>query len=225
MLASMNLLLRKVEEERGTTYANDRADWLAKRIKRDVFWGVDANHRIASAAKMNMIIAGDGFANIRHGDSLTENVDFLVDFLRVSHRTLPLADFVLTNPPFGMSEADTLMDADLALFSIQMTKTQALFLQKMVEVTKPSGHICTVIDDGMLNTKAMTRIRQHLLDRCFVDAVIRLPEVTFQPNRINVRSSVLLLTRKPHEDAIQEHPIRMIDSLVKTPRPPGAMGG
>ena len=207
LLASMNLLLRKVEEERGTTYANDRADWLAKRIKRDVFWGVDANHRIASAAKMNMIIAGDGFANIRHGDSLTENVDFL----RVSHRTLPLADFVLTNPPFGMSEADTLMDADLALFSIQMTKTQALFLQKMVEVTKPSGHICTVIDDGMLNTKAMTRIRQHLLDRCFVDAVIRLPEVTFQPNRINVRSSVLLLTRKPHEDAIQEHPIRMID--------------
>lgn len=207
LLASMNLLLGKVDAETGKTYSQDRADLLKKRIKREVFWGADANQRIASTAKMNMIIAGDGFANIRRGDSLTEEVDFL----KVKDRTLPLADYLVTNPPFGMSEADTLTQADLGLFGIRLTKTQALFLQKMVLITKPRGRVCTVIDEGMLNTAAMARIRKFLMNECFVDAVIRLPDVTFQPNKINVRSSVLLMTRKSDEDMVQDQPIRMVD--------------
>ena len=87
LLAAMNILLEKVESETGTTYSAQRADWLKQRIKREVFWGADANQRIASTAKMNMIIAGDGFANIRHGDSLTEDVDFL----KVRQRSVNLA--------------------------------------------------------------------------------------------------------------------------------------
>ena len=207
LLAAMNALLDKVESETGTTYSAERADWLKQRIKRDVFWGADANQRIASTAKMNMIIAGDGFANIRRGDSLTEEVDFL----KVRQRPVGLADYVLTNPPFGMSEADTLTAEDLAIFPIQITKTQALFLQKMVLITKANGRICTVIDEGMLNTAAASHIRRYLIKECFIDAIIRLPDVTFDPNRINVRSSVLLMTRKPDEDAEQVHPIRMIE--------------
>ena len=67
------------------------------------FGGRDANQRIASAAKMNMIIAGDGFVNIKHGDSLTEQIDFL----GIDSVNTPQAEFVVTNPPFGMSEADS----------------------------------------------------------------------------------------------------------------------
>ena len=207
LLAAMNTLLEKVDSETGTTYSTERAEWLKGRIKRDVFWGADANQRIASTAKMNMIIAGDGFANIRYGDSLTEDIDFL----KMRQRTMDLADYVLTNPPFGMSEAETLTPEDFALFPRYITKTQGLFIQKMVLITKPQGRICTVIDEGMLNTAAMAGIRQFLIKECFIDAVIRLPDVTFSPNKINVRSSVLLLTRKAHEDDQQEYPIRMVE--------------
>ena len=207
LLAAMNALLEKVESETGTTYSIDRAELLKGRIKRDVFWGADANQRIASTAKMNMIIAGDGFANIRHGDSLTEDIDFL----KMRQRTAGLADYVLTNPPFGMSEAETLTPEDFALFPHHITKTQGLFLQKMALITKPLGRICTVIDEGMLNTAAVAGIRRFLIKECFIDAVIRLPDVTFSPNRINVRSSVLLMTRKPDEDAEQDYPIRMVE--------------
>ena len=156
LLAAMNTLLDKVESERGSTYSAERSELLKRRIKKDVFWGADANQRIASTAKMNMIIAGDGFANIRHGDSLTE----ALEFLKVKDRSVGLADFVLTNPPFGMSEADTLSAADLAVFPSRATKAQALFLQKMVLITKPGGRICTVIDEGMLNTAAFASIRR-----------------------------------------------------------------
>ena len=207
LLAAMNTLLDKVDSETGSTYSTERADWLRERIKRDVFWGADANQRIASTAKMNMIIAGDGFANIRHGDSLTEEIDFL----KVRERSIGLADYVLTNPPFGMSESDTLTAADFAVFPNPIAKTQGLFLQKMALITKPKGRICTVIDEGMLNTAAVSNIRRYLIKECFIDAVVRLPDVTFNPNKINVRSSVLLMTRKPDEDAEQDYPIRMIE--------------
>ena len=207
LLAAMNTLLHKVESETGSTYSAERTELLKQRIKRDVFWGADANQRIASTAKMNMIIAGDGFANIRHVDSLTEEVDFL----KTRKRSAGLVDYVLTNPPFGMSETDTLSSADLAIFPNHTTKTQALFLQKMVLITKANGRICTVIDEGMLNTAAVSNIRRYLIKECFIDGVIRLPDVTFKPNKINVRSSVLLMTRKPDEDVEQDHPIRMVE--------------
>ena len=126
MLAAMNVLLEKVDSETGTTYTVERAERLRERIKRDVFWGADANQRIASTAKMNMIIAGDGFANIRYGDSLTDDIDFL----RIRHREVGLADYVLTNPPFGMSEAETLTAEDFALFPVYITKAQGLFFKR-----------------------------------------------------------------------------------------------
>lgn len=207
LLAGMNILLQKVEQERQRIYSDDRVNYLKRRIKRDVFWGADANQRIASAAKMNMIIAGDGFANIRHGDSLTNQVEFL----QIGSGHVPTADFVITNPPFGMSEADSLSSEDFALYLLRITKTQGLFLQKMIDISKPRARILTVIDEGVLNTAAMARLRKHIIERCHIDAVISLPEVTFKPNKINVRSSLLLLTKKRDEDEIQDYPLRMIE--------------
>lgn len=207
LLAGMNILLQKVEQERGRIYSDERVSYLKQRIKRDVFWGADANQRIASAAKMNMIIAGDGFANIRHGDSLTNEVEFLM----IGGKHEPTADFIVTNPPFGMSESGSLSAEDFERYSLRVTKTQGLFLQKMISISKPQGRILTVIDEGVLNTAAMTRVRKHVIERCHIDAIISLPEVTFKPNKINVRSSLLLVTKKRDEDEIQDYPIRMIE--------------
>lgn len=207
LLAGMNILLQKIEQERDGVYSGGRADFLKRRIKRDVFWGADANQPIASAAKMNMIIAGDGFANIRHGDSLTEQVEFL----KIDKGHEPTADFVVTNPPFGMSEAESLSAKDFELYDLRITKTQGLFLQKMIRISKPQARIVTVIDEGVLNTAAMARVRKYVIERCHVDAVVSLPEVTFKPNRINVKASLLLLTKKRDEDEVQDYPLRMIE--------------
>jgi type I restriction enzyme M protein len=205
LLAAMHQLLQKIHTERSQGgYSQERADFLKKRIQKHIFWGAEANQSIASTAKMNMIIAGDGFANIKHGDSLTEDIDFL----RMGEA--PQANFVVSNPPFGMSEARSLPTEDLGRYDVTITKTQALFLQKMVRISKPRAKICTVIDEGMLNTGAMARMRRHLLEKCHIDAVIDLPEVTFKPNKINVRCSVLLLTKKTTDDESQVYPIRMI---------------
>ena len=163
------------------------------KLKQKVFFGSDANDGVASAAKMNMIIAGDGHTNIKHEDSLSisaKNWD----------SKNPDIDIILTNPPFGTSESESLSDLDRDSYSVDSTKGQLLFLQKMIDCVVPEGEICTVIDEGVLNTASAKLIREYILKKRQVMAVVRLPDETFKPNKINVRSSVLYLKRLEHDN-------------------------
>jgi type I restriction enzyme M protein len=181
---------------------------LVRKIRQNVFYGSDANEGVACAAKMNMIVAGDGHSNIQAENSLSQNAEnWSVDN--------PDCDFILTNPPFGTSESGALSEKDLAQFEVQTTKGQLLFLQKMVRSVVPGGEICTVIDEGVLNTDTAAPIRKWLLSKAKLLAVVRLPDETFRPNKINVRSSVLYLQRmtRAEEEVAEDiqYPIAFCD--------------
>lgn len=168
-------------------------DNLVARVRQQVFYGSDANEGVACAAKMNMIVAGDGHSNIKAENSLAKRAkNWKID--------APDCDFILTNPPFGTSEEGALNQIDLAQFEHQAPKGQWLFLQKMVLSTVVGGEICTVIDEGVLNTDSAAHIRRWILDKCKVLSVVRLPDETFKPNKINVRSSLLYLQRKSEDE-------------------------
>lgn len=176
-------------------------------LKESVFYGADANDSVASAAKMNMIIAGDGQSNIHAEDTLKHGAS-------VWSVNDPNCDIVISNPPFGTSEADSLTAKDLEQFPVKTNKGQLLFLQKMVLCARPDGgEICTVIDDGVLNTDSALELRTWLLQNCILKAVVQLPEVTFKPNKINVRSSILYLHRREHPDVDleSEYGVRFIE--------------
>lgn len=181
-------------------------DSLAKKLKEEVFHGSDANEGVASAAKMNMIIAGDGHNNIRAEDSLPIAAS-VWDF------DTPIYDFVVTNPPFGTSESSSLSAADLAKYDVPITKGQLLFLQRMVRATLDGGLICTVIDEGVLNTDSAALVRRWLLERVELVCVVRLPADTFKPNKINVRSSVLLMRKRavPNPDLDDNYTTTFVD--------------
>ena len=168
-------------------------DGLADKLKQSVFYGSDANPGVACSAKMNMIIAGDGHTNIQVEDSLTKNAkNWSVDEKTNS--------FIFTNPPFGTSESESLVSSDLLQFPVRTTKGQYLFLQKMVLSTMDGGEICTVIDEGVLNTESAAEVRKWILRHCKLIAVVGLPDETFKPNKINVKSSLLYLERLENED-------------------------
>lgn len=168
-------------------------DKLSKQIKRNVFFGSDANEGVAASAKMNMIIAGDGHTNIRHEDSLSAEAQNW----SISN---PDCDLIITNPPFGTAEGDSLSKDDMTQYSVSSTKGQYLFLQKMIASTVPGGEICTVIDEGLLNTETGADLRRYILQNCRVKAVLNLPSETFKPNKINVRSSVLYMEKRTAPD-------------------------
>ncbi|WP_165423644.1 N-6 DNA methylase [Ktedonosporobacter rubrisoli] len=167
---------------------------LARYIRGQMFFGSDANRGVACAARMNMIIAGDGHANITAADSLSPTAqDWNID--------IPNCDFILTNPPFGTFELQAMTPKGLQQFPIPAPKKgQYLFLQKMVLTTRPYGEICTVIDEGVLNNEKGCALRRWLLQHCRLKAIVALPEETFKPNKINVRSSLLYLQRSASPD-------------------------
>lgn len=180
-------------------------DRLLARAKAEVFYGADANESVASAAKMNMVIAGDGHANIAAEDTLKRRAKVW--------QVADGIDVVITNPPFGTSEADSLPAEDLDDYDVTTSKGQLLFLQRMLKEVKPQGLICTVIDEGVLNTETAEQIRRVLLEHAYLRAIVRLPPETFRPNKINVRAAVLLLERREDTDPDlgDRYPVRFID--------------
>ena len=172
----------------------DLHEHARKRIKEEIFFGSDANEGVAASAKMNMIIAGDGHSNIQQEDSLS---------VEASNWSVsdPDCDLILTNPPFGTSETDSLSQEDWKQYEVAARKGQHLFLQKMVLSLKPdSGELCTVIDEGVLNTESASSLRKWLLQNCRIKAVFNLPPETFKPNKINVKSSLVYLERRKCPD-------------------------
>jgi type I restriction enzyme M protein len=165
-----------------------------KAIKEQIFFGSDANDGVAASAKMNMIIAGDGHTNIQHEDSLSKNA-------KNWNVEEPDCDLILTNPPFGTSETDSLSGDDWGQFDIRSGKGQHLFLQKMVLSLKPgTGEFCTVIDEGVLNNENAAPLRKWLMQQCRLVGVFNLPNETFKPNKINVKSSLLYFERREEPD-------------------------
>lgn len=187
---SLSKLQKKLQNREITQATYEK---LSKQIKEDVFFGSDANEGVAASAKMNMIIAGDGHTNIRHEDSLSVKAQNW-------STSNPNCDLIITNPPFGTAEGDSLSKDDMTQYSVSSTKGQYLFLQKMIESTVPGGEICTVIDEGLLNTETGADLRKYILQNCRVKAVLNLPSETFKPNKINVRSSVLYMEKRANPD-------------------------
>jgi type I restriction enzyme M protein len=183
---SINRLNIKLQKREITKQVYDDS---VKKIKETVFYGSDANEGVAASAKMNMIIAGDGHTNIQHEDSLS---------LIAKNWNSSKADcnIILTNPPFGTSEGESLSQLDKRQFSINTSKGQFLFLQKMIDTTVPGGEICTVIDEGVLNTDSGNEIRSYILRHCKIIAIVNLPYETFKPNKINVKSSLIYLEKR-----------------------------
>lgn len=180
------------------------AQTLRERIMHDTFYGIDANVGVASSAKMNMIVSGDGHTNIVCRNALALDAELWA-------LDTPGYDLIISNPPFGTSEADLPAD-DLAQYEVRTTKGQLLFLQHMVRSVVPHGQVCTVIDDGALNNTDAVDTRKWLMQRARVKAVVSLPAVTFKPNKITVKSSVLLLERfdTDQEDPEDEYHITYI---------------
>lgn len=181
-------------------------DAICKKIKQTTFFGADANEGVACSAKMNMIIAGDGHTNIRPEDSLSLKA-------KSWSVSAPDCDIIVTNPPFGTSESDSLNKVDWEQYPLRLAKGQQLFLQKMILSANNGADVCTVIDDGLLNTASSRKLRRWIFEQARVKAVVRLPDDTFKPNKINVRSSILLLEKwnNPDVDLDTEYKVTFVD--------------
>jgi len=174
-------------------------------------FGIEINDEIARVAKMNMILHDDGHTNVIGADAL-ERFERIQDvngnFLRDSF------DLILTNPPFGaqvsLAERPYLSGYDLGN-QIQKNgkqkprknqKTEILFLERIWQFLKPeSGRAAVILPDGVLTNSSLQYVRDFLLERFALLAVISLPATAFSHYGAGVKSSLVFVRKRADDEA------------------------
>lgn len=159
-------------------------------------------------AKANMLIYMSGM--IREHSDMTQKFAQLFNdtFLLQTNSILgtlakPIKDkfdLILTNPPYVMSGSSNLKEEiskqqELKdYFAISAMGIEGLFMEWIVRALKPNGKAFIVVPDGIMNRSNDRKLRNFILDNCYVDAVISLPLNTFFTT--NKKTYILALTKK-----------------------------
>lgn len=177
--------------------------------------GIDLNPTLVRAAKMNMVMNNDGSGGLWQANTL-ENPHRWKEDLRTR---VPLGsiDVIVSNPPFGanipIDDEETLSQYDLAAvwdqdddgnWSIrhdkqgnrQLQKSQPpeiLFIERCLQLLKPgTGRMAMVIPNGILNNPSNDYVRQWILKRAQILAVVDMHRDLFQPENDTQTSMVLM---------------------------------
>ena len=106
-------------------------------------------------------------------------------------KSLPNADVILTNPPFGTKKGGGISRDD---FTFTTSNKQLCFLQHIYRSLQPGGRAAVVLPDNVLFEEGVgTKIRADLMDKCNLHTVLRLPTGIFYAQ--GVKTNVLFFTR------------------------------
>ena len=143
-------------------------DWDT--LQRRTFYGQEKKSLAYVLGVMNMILHGIDAPNIRHANTLSENV---MDIQQKDRH-----DIVLANPPFGGGERPEVQHN----FPIRSSETAYLFLQHFMRKLKAGGRGGVVIKNTFLSNtdNASVELRRELLKSCDLHTVLDCPSGTFQ---------------------------------------------
>ncbi|BCR05318.1 type I restriction endonuclease [Desulfuromonas versatilis] len=148
--------------------------------RKEAFYGMELVPDTHRLALMNAMLHGI------EGDLL------LGDTLSPDGTTLPKADVILTNPPFGTKQGGGIPTRDD--FTFPTSNKQLAFLQHIYRGLKPGGRAAVVLPDNVLFEGNVGRqIRADLMDKCNLHTILRLPTGIFYAQ--GVKTNVLFFTR------------------------------
>jgi type I restriction enzyme M protein len=122
-------------------------------------------------------------------------------------------DLILTNPPFGAivknTEKDYLEKYELGKGK-KNQKTEIMFIERCINFLKPkTGKIAIVLPDGILTNSSLQYVRDLIMDKCQILAIVSMPQFAFSHFGAGVKSSLLFLRRKGENEKLKDYPIFM----------------
>lgn len=120
-------------------------------------------------------------------------------------------DLIMTNPPYVTSGSSNIKEEvrkDGRLqnyYKINAMGVEGLFMEWIIRALKPGGKAFIVTPDGILNRQNDKLLRQFILDECYIDAIISLPEKTFFTTP--KKTYVLCITKKQNKNEQQKDPV------------------
>lgn len=154
----------------------------AQRILSNSLWGYDIDPTMVRLGLMNMMMHGIDEPHIDYKDTLSKS------FAEESEY-----DIIMANPPFTGSLDKGDINENLQLGT---TKTELLFVENIYRLLKTGGTACVIVPQGVLfgGGGAFKTLRQLLVERCDLKAVITMPSGVFKPYA-GVSTAILLFTK------------------------------
>lgn len=207
-----------LEAKLNTPEVND----LTREYAENMIFGFDFDPDLKKAARMNMVMAGDGHSNIfnvnsldyPHGDkpdvskiapavmhSIQNSADKNFCFATADDNAQGKFDMIFTNPPFGAKvEVDPAI-IERAGYELQSIAPEVLFIEQCYRFLKPGGKMAIVLPDGILGNPNMEQTRIWILRHFKLLASVDLPVETFLP-QVGVQASLLFLQKKTSTEAL-----------------------
>lgn len=190
-------------------YYNYWHDFAAKHL-----YGIEINDEIARVAKMNMIVHDDGHTNVISHDAL-DNIEKMA--LHKEKFQKEAFDLILTNPPFG-STINKVEKPYLSGYELGKSKdakgkekdrsrqnSEILFVERIWEFLKPgTGKAAIVLPDGILTNSSLQYVRDFILEKFQLLAVVSLPQCAFAHFGAGVKASVIFVRKRNKSEEPKE---------------------
>lgn len=134
---------------------------------------------------MNLILHHILVPNLTRTNTFMEDVHNMPESEKV--------DVILTNPPFGAEESKAVQNN----YPIQIGATEGLALQYVMKRLKNGGRCGIILPEGniMFGGGATARIREELLTKFNVSAIISLPQGTFSQMGAGVKTNLVFFEK------------------------------
>lgn len=158
----------------------DKRQWQV--LKDKTFHGYDFDTTMVRIGLMNLILHGIDNPSLGYMDTLSKTFTEKERF-----------DVVLANPPFKGSIDKGDINEDL---SLETTKTELLFVNRIINMLRIGGRAAVIVPDGVLfgSSNAHKSLREMLLDKCELQAVVKMPAGVFRPYA-GVSTAVLVFVK------------------------------
>ncbi len=195
-------------------YNSPEVNEAVREYAEKMIFGFDFDPDLKKAARMNMVMAGDGHSNIYninsldypHGskpdvpliakavnESIAHSADKDFDFGTSKDNAQGRFDMVFTNPPFGTKVE---VDQEIAeRYELNSKAPEVLFIEACYNFLKPGGKMAIVLPDGILGNPNTESVRMWILKHFKLIASVDLPVETFLP-QVGVQASLLFLQKK-----------------------------
>lgn len=180
-------------------------------IATNNFRGLDKDYFLSKVAKAYMNLIGDGTTGIFCEDSLENPKNWKTETqLKIQLGTF---DILLTNPPFG-TKIPVVGEDKLKQFQFgykwvfnketdkyeksnklkEQEEPQVLFIERCLDLLKDGGKMAMVLPSGILGNEQEEYLRQYILEKGNLFAIVELPFETFSPN-VSINTSVLFIQK------------------------------
>ncbi len=195
-------------------YNSPEVNEAVREYAEKMIFGFDFDPDLKKAARMNMVMAGDGHSNIYninsldypHGSkpdvpliaeavnqSIANSADKSFKFGTSDDNAQGKFDMVFTNPPFGTKVE---VDQEIAeRYDLNSKAPEVLFIEACYNFLKPGGKMAIVLPDGILGNPNTESVRLWILKHFKLIASVDLPVETFLP-QVGVQASLLFLQKK-----------------------------